>query len=64
MYRTSTAMAVASPPASRISRSTVLMVDCGEFGSGGKGIVWAAFEVDLAPKATDDGQLRLSSLLT
>ena len=35
--RVSTAIAVASPPASRISRSTVLMVDCWEFGSGGNG---------------------------
>ena len=35
--RVSTRIAVAAPPDSRTSRSTVLMVDWGEFGSGGKG---------------------------
>jgi len=34
-------MAVASPPAERISRSTVLMVEALEVGSGGKGAVWS-----------------------
>ena len=37
--RVSIWMALASPPASRISRATVLMVDCGEFGSGGNGAI-------------------------
>lgn len=37
--RASTAMAVASPPASLISRSTVLMVDWAELGFGGKWVV-------------------------
>lgn len=32
----STTMADASPPKSRISRSTVLIVENGEFGFGGK----------------------------
>lgn len=35
----STWIAVASPPASRISRVTVVIVDCLELGSGGKGDV-------------------------
>jgi hypothetical protein len=35
--RTSTAMAVASPPTSLISRATVLIVESGELGSGGNG---------------------------
>lgn len=37
--RTSTAKAAASPPASLISRSTVLMVDWGELGPGGKAVL-------------------------
>jgi hypothetical protein len=45
-------MAVASPPAERISRSTVDMVDAGEFGSGGKGVVVEASEVDFAATMT------------
>lgn len=53
--RTSTATAVASPPASRISRTTVVMVDWGELGSGGKGadplLVEASLE-DLAATTT------------
>lgn len=36
--RTSTCTATASPPASTISRVTVVMVDDGELGSGGKGV--------------------------
>lgn len=45
--RVSTGSATESPPASRISRSTVLMVDCGELGSGGNRVVFAASEVVL-----------------
>lgn len=51
----STGMAVASPPARVISRATVVMVDCGEFGSGGKGVSlssWAWGVVDLAATTT------------
>lgn len=47
----STAMAVASPPASLISRSTVLIVDCWEFGSGGNGSKEASL-VDFAATTT------------
>ena len=50
--RVSTAIAVACPPASRISRHTVLMVDAWEFGSGGKGVVLYASLVDLAATTT------------
>jgi hypothetical protein len=50
--RVSTAMAVACPPASLISRSTVLIVDCGEFGAGGNGFVAYASEVDFAATTT------------
>jgi len=50
--RVSTAMAVAVPPVARISRSTVEMVEAGEFGSGGKGVVWEASEVLLAAMTT------------
>lgn len=54
--RVSTLMAVACPPASRISRVTVLIVDCGEFGSGGKGVpAWYASLVDLAATTTGGG---------
>ena len=35
--RTSTAIALARPPASMISRATVLIVEEEEFGSGGNG---------------------------
>ncbi len=49
-------MAVARPPASRISRSTVLMVDCCELGSGGKGFVMDASLVDFAAMTTTDNQ--------
>lgn len=48
----STEMAVACPPASLISRSTVLIVDCWEFGSGGNGFVAYASEVDFAATTT------------
>jgi hypothetical protein len=50
--RVSTAMAVASWPASRISRSTVEIVDCGELGSGGKGCALEASEVLFAATTT------------
>jgi hypothetical protein len=52
--RVSTAIAVACPPASTISRQTVLIVDCEEFGSGGNGFVAYASEVDLAATTTGD----------
>jgi hypothetical protein len=45
-------MAVALPPASVISRTTVLIVDAEEFGSGGKGVVFDASEVVLAATTT------------
>lgn len=48
----STAIAVASPPASLISRATVLIVEAWEFGSGGKGVHWEASEVVLAATIT------------
>ena len=50
--RVSTGSAVAVPPASLISLSTVLMVDCGELGSGGKGDAVAASLVDFAATMT------------
>lgn len=50
--RVSTASAVAVPPASLISRSTVLMVDCGELGSGGNGDAVAASLVVFAATTT------------
>lgn len=40
------------PPASLISLSTVLMVDCGELGSGGKGDAVAASLVVFAATMT------------
>ena len=56
----STATAVASPPTSRISRSTVLIVDCGELGSGGNGFALEASEVLFAATTTiADGGLEL-----
>lgn len=57
--RTSTATAVASFPASLISRSTVLIVDMDEFGSGGKGTVLDASLVDFAATTTAS-RLRIS----
>lgn len=51
-------MAVAVPPpppgigSSLISRSTVLMVECLELGSGGNGLVCCAFDVDFAATTT------------
>lgn len=50
--RVSTGMGVASPPASRISRATVEMVEAEELGSGGKGLVSDASEVDFAATTT------------
>jgi hypothetical protein len=50
--RVSTGMAVASPPASLISRSTVLIVDAWEFGFGGNGVHFDASEVVLAATTT------------
>jgi hypothetical protein len=50
--RVSTGMAVAVPPASKISRATVDMVDAEEFGSGGKGVVLEASDVDFAATMT------------
>lgn len=50
--RTSTAMGVASPPASWISRATVLIVEACEFGSGGKGETLEASLVDFAATTT------------
>lgn len=44
---------MASPPASLISRSTVLMVDCGELGFGGNGTVLLASEVVFAATTTN-----------
>jgi hypothetical protein len=40
------------PPASVISRATVLMVDLEELGSGGKGTVSSALEVVFAATTT------------
>lgn len=50
--RTSTGIAVALPPASVISRATVLIVDAGEFGSGGKGEHFVASDVVFATTMT------------
>ena len=50
--RTSTDIAVAFPPASVISRATVLIVDDGEFGSGGKGEHFVASDVVFAATTT------------
>jgi len=54
-------MEIALPPTSLISRSTVLMVDCGEFGSGGNGRVLLASDVVLAATATLKDQMILSN---
>lgn len=62
--RVSTGMAVASPPASLISRSTVLMVDCWELGFGGHGFVLYASEVVLPVTTTrKEYQYRLIRLV-
>lgn len=56
--RTSTSRARAEPPASVISRATVLMVDCDEFGSGGNseaGILDASEVVLAATTTVGDG---------
>lgn len=50
--RTSTEMAVALPPASVISRATVLIVEAEEFGSGGKGEHFVASDVVFAATTT------------
>lgn len=50
--RTSADIACASPPASRISLSTVLMVDCCESGFGGNGFTEYASEVLFAETTT------------
>lgn len=47
----STGIGVAVPPADWISRATVEMVEAGEFGSGGKGVVFGS-EVDFAATTT------------
>ena len=52
MSRVSTGRARAVPPDELISRWTVLMVDCGEFGSGGKGTVLEASDVVFAETTT------------
>ena len=54
--RVSTVMGVTSPPASRISRATVEIVDSGELGSGGNGWVREASETDFAATTTWDRQ--------
>ena len=56
--RVSTAIGVASRPESVISRATVLIVEEGELGSGGKGVQRVASEVVLAEMTTAvDGQI-------
>ena len=50
--RTSTGIAVALPPVEVISRTTVLIVDAGEFGSGGKGEHFEGSEVVFAATMT------------
>lgn len=50
--RTSTGIAVALPPVEVISRATVLIVDAGELGSGGKGVHFVASEVVFAATTT------------
>lgn len=52
IWRVSTGSAVPVPPASRISRSTVEMVEAEELGSGGKGEVVEAFDVLFAATTT------------
>lgn len=45
-------IARASPPANAISWATVLIVDCGELGSGGKEVRLDGSEVDFAETTT------------
>ena len=52
-FRTSTGMAMPSPSKASISRTTVLMVEAGELGSGGKGWQVEASEVVLAETTTE-----------
>jgi len=57
--RVSTAIAVACPPASLISLSTVLIVDCWEFGSGGNVLAaYASLVVFAATTTVYSGQKR------
>ena len=51
-FRTSHGMARALPPASSISRATVLIVDWDEFGSGGNGLACDASDVVFADTTT------------
>ena len=53
--RVSTGMGVAEPPKLVISRATVLMVEEGELGSGGKGTQVWGLEVVLADTTTGRG---------
>ena len=53
--RVSTAMGVACPPKLVISSATVLMVERGELGSGGKGTQVWGLEVVLADTITEGG---------
>ena len=53
--RVSTAMGVAWPPALVISSATVLMVEAGELGSGGKGEQRWGLDVVLADTMTERG---------
>ena|SRR6266536_723623 len=62
--RVSTVIADACPLASLISRSTVLIVDCWEFGSGGNGVVAYASLVDFAATTTKIHQLELLYQIT
>ena len=48
----STRMAVASPPRRLISRATVVMVESGELGWGGKGVEEVVGVVDFAATTT------------
>jgi len=52
--RTSTDIASALPPASVISRATVLIVEADEFGSGGKGEHLVTSDVVFAATTTGD----------
>ena len=56
--RVSTGKARALPPASVISRATVLMVEAGELGSGGNGLHVLASEVVFALTTTVGVRMR------